>query len=144
MGRLEMDAFMRVSLPVKDKRLPFQFANFFSIHFIIGSQEDNLATLAPIGRPKYLIGNHPTLRKRIFAVERSHTSSIWMPWRELLWKFTFRPEASWKRMRVFFMLRRYSMLGGQKMIVSSAYCRWVNFVPPLEISTPSQSPRSSF
>lgn len=64
-------------------------------------------------------------------------SSTFTPIIELLWKLTCRPEASWKEIKAFLTFIRYSNFGGQKIIVSSAYCKCEIFVPSLHIAMPS-------
>lgn len=138
-GRLDRDALMRVSRPPSDSNFPFHSASFFLILEMMGSQELILEVLPPIGRPKYVKGRVPILHRSLFAALLSHTSSVCNPTKELLWKLTCKPEARWNNTRTFLMLSRYSRLGGQKRIVSSAYWRWVIFKPPFSTSTPSHS-----
>lgn len=136
-----MEALIRVSLPAIEYS-SFPWYEFFFNVFDYRISNSILFTLPPMGRPRYVNESFPTLHNKSFVADCNQPSSVRLPMIELLWKLTWRPEANnWKRMRAFFMLRRKSIFGGQKIIVSSAYWRCVSFMPSLDISTLYHKPQ---
>lgn len=112
-GRLEREAFKRISRPPKDSRLPFHVDSFFAIRSIIGSQVACLEVFAPTGRPKYVNGIAPILQWRVSAIKCSHRSLVFNPIIELLWKFTCRPDESSNRISAFLMFINWAQSGAQ-------------------------------
>lgn len=91
--RLDKEALMRVNQPPRERSFRFHIANFLFIRAIMRSQEQICEMLSTIGRPKYVNGRVPILQRRQSAAFCSHTSSVRKSIKELLWKFTYNPEA---------------------------------------------------
>lgn len=75
MGKLDVEAFMRVNLPAIESDFPFHDWSFILMRLIMRSQDSIRFTLPPIGRPRYVKGSFITLHKREFNTDCNHPSS---------------------------------------------------------------------
>jgi hypothetical protein len=108
---------IRTNLPPKLICLwPYEF-NFLQRLVTNGSQVVILLRFAPTSSPRYLKGTLPWILL-VISMKLSHT---FIPIRQLFEKFTLRPEAISKPLRIAFKVQRFSTEASPIQSVSSAY-----------------------